>query len=191
MAVREVLQIGHPTLLGQTDEVPEHAIRSTEIQEYVDDLIDTMRATNGSGIAANQIGVPLRIFAVEVNNNPRYPYKPPIPLEVIINPRIEFLSERTFDNFEGCLSVPDLRGVVTRHLELRIRGFDRDGNAVDKELRGYSAGTYQHEADHLDGLLFPHRVQDANTFCSWKVFREFHEQAFSERVAALVREFGA
>ena len=125
MAVREVLQIGHPTLLGQTDEVPEHAIRSTEIQEYVDDLIDTMRATNGSGIAANQIGVPLRIFAVEVNNNPRYPYKPPIPLEVIINPRLEFLSERTFDNFEGCLSVPDLRGVVTRHLELRIRGFDR------------------------------------------------------------------
>ena len=191
MAIKEVLQIGHPTLLSAAKDVAVEDISGDEIQGYIDDLIDTMRATNGSGIAANQIGIPLRIFTVEVNNNPRYPYKPPVPLDIIINPRIDFLSKRTFDNFEGCLSVPDLRGVVERHLEIRVRGFDRTGAPTNKVVRGYSAGTYQHEADHLDGKLFPHRVTDAKSFCTWKVFKEFHEQAFSTRVATLVDEFGA
>ena len=123
---------------------------------WIDDLIDTMHAVNGAGIAANQIGIPYRLFAVEVRGgNPRYPYKPPIPLAILINPVVSFLSDETFENYEGCLSVPNLRGAVMRHLEVSVSGYDRDGAHQSFEVRGYSAGTFQHENDHLDGVLFP------------------------------------
>lgn len=192
MAVREILEIGHPVLAARAKQVAVSDIASPEVQRWVDDLIDTMRAANGAGIAANQIGIPYRLFSVEVRaNNPRYPYKPAIPLTLLINPRIEFLSQETFENFEGCLSVPSLRGVVTRHLEIAVSGYDRDGAAQRFEIRGYSAGTFQHEYDHLDGVLFPHRVNDPSTLCSWSVFSAFHEQAFSQRVAELVARWGA
>lgn len=191
MAVREVLGIGHPLLLAVAAPVSVEQLGSPEVKAHADDMIDSMRATHGSGIAANQIGIGLRIFAVEVANNPRYPYKPPIALDVIVNPEIEFLSARTFDNFEGCLSVPGLRGIVTRHLEIAVHGFDLNGAAIRREVRGYSAGTYQHEADHLDGILFPHRLGDPRSLCTWEVFKTFHEAQFRQRVAALVEEFGA
>ena len=111
MAVREILEIGHPVLAARAQEVAVNDIGSAQVQGWVDDLIDTMRAANGAGIAANQIGIPHRLFSVEVRpGNPRYPYKPEIPLTVLINPRLEFLSQETFENFEGCLSVPNLRG---------------------------------------------------------------------------------
>ena len=192
MAVREILEIGHPTLAARADEVEVDAIGVPEVQGWVDDLIDTMRAANGAGIAANQVGIPFRLFTVEVRgNNPRYPYKPPIPLTVLINPRIEFLSDETFENYEGCLSVPDLRGAVTRHLEISVSGYDRDGARRSFEVRGYSAGTFQHENDHLDGVLFPHRVTDPGTFCSWSTFSAFRQEAFADRVRQLVERWGA
>lgn len=192
MAVREILQIGHPTLAARAREVAPRDIATPEVQGWVDDLIDTMRAANGAGIAANQIGIPFRVFTVEVSGvNPRYPYKPPIALSVLINPRIEPLSDETFENYEGCLSVPDLRGVVTRHLEIRVSGLGRDGEPRSFDVRGYSAGTFQHEYDHLDGVLFPHRVADPTTFCSRAVFAQFQERAFAERVRALVTHWGA
>jgi peptide deformylase len=151
-----------------------------------------MRAANGAGIAANQIDIPYRLFTVEVSGgNPRYPYKPPIPLTVLINPVIEFLSDASFENYEGCLSVPNMRGVVTRHLEISVSGYDRDGAQQSFEVRGYSAGTFQHEHDHLDGILFPHRVTDAQTFCSGSSFAQFRQQAFAEQVAELVAHWGA
>ena len=119
MAVREILEIGHPMLAERAREVEEDAIDTREVQGWIDDMIDTMRAANGAGIAANQIGIPYRLFTAEVRgNNPRYPYKPPIPLTILVNPTIEFLSEETFENYEGCLSVPNLRGAVIRHLEV-------------------------------------------------------------------------
>ncbi len=192
MAVREIIEIGHPTLAARAQEVDVDAIATPEVQGWVDDLIDTMRDANGAGIAANQINVPYRLFTAEVRgNNPRYPYKPPIPLTVLINPVITFLSDQTFENYEGCLSVPNLRGVVTRHLEISVSGFDRDGVQQAFEVRGYSAGTFQHELDHLDGLLFPHRVNDAKTFCSGSTFAEFQQAAFAERVKGLVERWGA
>ena len=192
MAVREILEIGHPTLAARAREVEPDAISTPEVQGWVDDLVDTMRAANGAGIAANQIDIPYRLFTVEVaGDNPRYPYKPPIPLTVLINPRIEFLSAETFENFEGCLSVPNLRGVVTRHLEIAVSGYDRHGVARSFEVRGYSAGTFQHEADHLDGVLFPHRVSDPTSFCSLSVFATYRQEAVVKQVQDLVTRWGA
>ena len=192
MAVREILEIGHPVLAARAGEIDPGDIASPRVQGYIDDLIDTMHAANGSGIAANQIGIPHRIFIAEVKGrNPRYPYKPPIPLTVLVNPVITPLSEETFENNEGCLSVPDLRGTVTRHLEIEVSGYDRGGEARRFPVRGYSAGTYQHELDHLDGVLFPHRVRDPATFSSWKVFKEFREEAFAAEVKQLVARWGA
>jgi len=188
--VREVLQIGHPVLAAVAEPVDVAAISTTEVQGWVDDLIDTMRDANGAGIAANQIGIPYRLFTVEVGKNPRYPYKPPIPLTVVINPEIEVLSDRTFNANEGCLSVPQMRGVVERHLEIAVSGYNREGERQRFEVRGYSAATWQHEADHLDGVLFPHRVKDASTFTSWKVFQEFHQEAFAKKVEKLVAQWG-
>lgn len=192
MAVREVLQIGHPVLSARAEEVDESQIGSAEVQAWVDDLVDTMRAANGAGIAANQIGIPYRLFVVEVQgHNPRYPYKPKIPLTVLINPEIKMLSGLTYEGNEGCLSVPGLRGVVDRHLEIEVSGFDRQGSWQQFEVRGYSAGTFQHECDHLDGVLFPHRVTDPRSFCSWSVFVEFQQQAFADKVRALVETYGS
>ncbi|MEZ5649535.1 MAG: peptide deformylase [Burkholderiaceae bacterium] len=190
MPVREVLQIGHPVLMAPAEPVDPAAIGSAEVQGWITDLIDTMRACNGAGIAANQIGIPARLFVAEVTQNPRYPYKPPIPLTVVVNPVIEWLSDATFTNNEGCLSVPNLRGDVERHLEIRLSGRDMHGEPFTREIRGYSAGTFQHEADHLDGVLFPHRVRDPRTFCSWNVFAEFHQAAFAQRVRELVERWG-
>jgi len=192
VTVREIVEIGHPVLADRAREVDVGAIASAEVQGWIDDLIDTMRAANGAGIAANQIGIPYRLFTVEVSGgNPRYPYKPPIPLTVLINPVIEFLSDATFVNYEGCLSVPNMRGEVVRHLEISVSGHDRDGAHRSFDVRGYSAATFQHENDHLDGVLFPHRVEDPQSFCSWSAFTQFRQAAFVERVQGLVTHWGA
>ncbi len=191
MAVREILQIGHPVLAARASEIDPADITTPEVQGWIDDLIDTMRHANGAGIAANQVGIPHRLFTVEVGDNPRYPYKPRIPLTVILNPEIRFLSDRTYVGNEGCLSVPGLRGDVSRHLEIAVSGYDREGAPMEFDVRGYSAGTWQHELDHLDGILFPHRVTDPTTFCSWQVFTEFRQAAFAETVRELVAEWGA
>lgn len=192
MAVQKVLQIGHPMLKQRASEVDVAEIGSTQVQGWIDDLLDTMRDCNGAGIAANQIGIPHRIFVAEVSgNNPRYPYKPPIPLTIVVNPQIEFLSDKTFENYEGCLSVPNLRGVVERHLEILMTGYDRDGKPLELKMQGYSAGTFQHEYDHLDGYLFPYRVKDPLTFCSWDSFAEFQQESFATAVKQLVDEWGA
>ena len=129
------------------------------MQELVDDLIDTMRDANGAGLAANQIGVTRRVVVIEVGDNPRYPYKPRIPLTVAINPVIEPLDDELVEINEGCLSVP-LRGVVARHVNIRVRYLDRDGVEHDEVKRGLTAGTWQHECDHLDGVLIVDRVVD-------------------------------
>ena len=191
MAVREILEIGHPVLAARADEVDVDAIASAEVQGWIDDMIDTMRAANGAGIAANQIGIPHRLFTIEVGQNPRYPYKPPVPLTVVINPTLEFLTEETFQSNEGCLSVPGIRGEVARHVEIAVSYYDRAGEHHSHAVRGYSACTWQHEYDHLDGILFPHRVENPDSFCSWQVFQAFRQPAFAQQVEALVKKWGA
>jgi len=191
MTVQSVLQIGHPILAARADEVDISHIETPEVQSWIDDMIDTMRAANGAGIAANQIGIPYRIFVIEVGDNPRYPYKPKIPLTIVINPTIKTLSDNTFVSNEGCLSVPQMRGNVNRHVEIEVSYFDRKANKVSEIIRGYSACTWQHEYDHLDGVLFPHRVEDVNSFCSWQIFQEFHQAEYASHVKYLVAKWGS
>jgi peptide deformylase len=191
VTVREIVTVGHPVLRERASEVSVEELATPEVQQLIDDLIDTMHAANGAGIAANQIGVPLRITTIEVNHNPRYPYKPPIPLTVVVNPEIEFLDGELVEINEGCLSVPNLRGNVMRHVNVRVRYLDRDGVAHDEVKRGLTAGTFQHECDHLDGMLFLDRVTDPTTFTTWEQFERFHRDGFVERITEFVRRVGS
>jgi peptide deformylase len=187
VTVREILQIGHPILREEA-----RPVDPADVQDLVDDLIDTMRAANGAGLAANQIGEAVQVCVIEVRpDNPRYPYKPAIPLTVLVNPVLEPLTDDTFANYEGCLSVPNLRGIVDRAVEVRVQALDRHGEPIDIVVRGLSAGTFQHETDHLHGRLFVDRVTDTRTLCTWEEFRARHEAAFVARVRALVDRYGA
>lgn len=191
MTVRPVLTVGHPVLRQRAMEVPADELAAPGVQQIIDDLIDTMRHARGAGLAANQIGVPRRIATIEVDDNPRYPYKPPIPLTVVVNPVIEHLDDEMVEINEGCLSVPDLRGTVPRHVNIRVRWLDRHGVAHDEVKRGLTAGTFQHECDHLDGTLFLDRVTDPTTFTTWEQFEEFHRDAFVESITAFVDRVGS
>lgn len=191
MTVHEIITVGHPVLRERASEVHADELASPEIQQLIDDLIDTMRHANGAGIAANQIGVPLRITTIEVNDNPRYPYKPSIPLTVVVNPVIEAIDGEMVEINEGCLSVPNLRGNVHRHVNIRVRYLDRHGVAHDEVRRGLTAGTFQHECDHLEGVLFLDRVTDPTTFTTWEQFERFHRVAFIERITAFVNRVGS
>jgi peptide deformylase len=186
----KIAQIGHPVLRQRARELEREELLSPEVQRFIDDLVETMRDANGAGLAAIQVHRPVRIFAVEVKDNPRYPYKPNIPLTIVVNPVITPLSEERFENNEGCLSVPNLRGNVERFAEVRVTGWDREGAPFDHALRGLSAGTFQHEADHLDGTLFVDRVKDPRTLCTWAEFDRFHKAAFVERIVPFVKRMG-
>jgi peptide deformylase len=191
MTVRSILTVGHPVLRQRATEIEPDELAGAEIQGLIDDLVDTMHHANGAGIAANQIGVPRRVATIEVDHNPRYPYKPPIPLTVIVNPQIELIGDETVEINEGCLSVPDLRGTVARHVDIRVRYLDRHGVAHDEVKRGLTAGTFQHELDHLDGTLFIDRVTDPTSFTTWEQFERFHRDAFIERITRFVERVGS
>ena len=196
MAVREILTVGHPLLRERSRELTRDELATPEMQQLIDDLIDTMQAANGAGIAAPQIGELVRIATIEVNHNPRYPYKPPIPLTVVVNPIIEAIAgpDGEFEQVEineGCLSVPNMRGTVRRDVHIRVRYWDRDGVEHDEIRRGLTAGTFQHECDHLDGLLFLDRVHDTRSLTTWEQFERFHRAAFIERISAFAARVGS
>ncbi len=191
MAIREILQIGDPLLASRASEVDVNSISEKEVQAWIKDMIDTMRHANGAGISANQIGVPHRMFVMEITDNPRYPYKPKMPLTVVINPEITYLSDKKFTSNEGCLSVPNMRANVERHLEISVSYYDEKGNHQTQEVNGYSACTWQHEYDHLDGILFPHRVTDSQSFCSWDSFKRYQEVDYAKHVEELVSIWGS
>jgi len=191
MGVRAITTVGDPVLRERAREVTPDELRSPQVQRHIDDMIATMREAGGAGLAANQIGELVRIAVVEVDHNPRYPYKPPIPLTVIVNPVIEPLDGGTAEINEGCLSVPDLRGTVQRHLAVRVSYLDRDGTERQDVRRGLTAGTFQHEVDHLDGTLFVDRVTDPTTLTTWEQFERFHREAFVERARRLVERVGS
>jgi len=191
MSVREIATVGHPVLRERAREVTAAELRSDEVQRLIDDMIETMRAAGGAGLAANQVHALLRIAVVEVDHNPRYPYKPPIPLTVIVNPVLEPAGDETAAINEGCLSVPDLRGTVDRYMHVRVRCLDRDGNEHDEVRHGLTAGTFQHEVDHLDGVLFLDRVRDPTTFTTWEQFDRHHRDAFVARMRELTERVGS
>jgi peptide deformylase len=191
MSLLEIAQVGHPVLRQSARPLLPEELASHSVQTFIDDLIETMRAANGAGLAANQVHNPVQICALEVQDNPRYPYKPNIPLTVLINPVITPISGETFSNFEGCLSVPNLRGRVQRHAEIRVQALDRHGAPLDFEARGITAGTYQHEVDHLLGRLFIDQIQDPASFCTWEEFENHHQAQFAREALALVEKWGS
>ena len=192
MSPREIVEIGHPVLRERARELTPEELGSEPVQALIDDMIETMRAANGAGLAANQVGETVRVAVVEVRQgNPRYPYKPPIPLTVIVNPVIEPLDEEIEQINEGCLSVPNLRGEVPRQMNIRLRYLDRDGAEHEEVRRGLTAGTFQHELDHLDGVLFVDRVADPKTLTTWAEFERFHRDAFVERARRIVERVGS
>ncbi len=191
MTIRKIATIGHPVLRQLAAPVPLESLASAPVQRLIDDLIETMHDANGAGIAANQVYEPLQVCVLHVKDNPRYPYKPNIPLTVLVNPEITPLTDETFANYEGCLSVPNLRGEVPRFTRVRVRAWDRAGAPLDYEAKGLTAGTYQHEVDHLLGKLFVDRVTDTRTLATWADFERHHMAAFVERAKALVARFGS
>jgi peptide deformylase len=189
---REIVEVGHPVLRKRARELTREELASDGVQFLIDDMIETMRAANGAGLAANQVGETVRVAVVEVRDgNPRYPYKPPIPLTVMVNPVIEPLDEEVEQVNEGCLSVPNLRGEVPRHMNIRVRYLDREGAEHEEVRRGLTAGTFQHELDHLDGTLFLDRVSDPSTFSTWDEFERSHREEFMERARRIVERTGS
>ncbi len=158
MAIRPVLRMGHPVLREVA--APVARFGTSELRDLVRDMDDTMRALNGAGIAAPQIGVSQRVVIFEVQSNPRYPHAEPVPYTVLVNPELEPIGDAKEDGWEGCLSVPGLRGLVPRFQRLRYRGYDLDGRPIDRAVSGFHARVVQHEIDHLDGILYPMRIVD-------------------------------
>ena len=167
MTIRTVLRMGDPVLLQQAK--PVEAFDTPEIHALIADMQDTMVHMNGAGIAAPQIGESLRvvIFGQAEDNktvNPRYADAHHVPYTILINPTIHMLDDKMEDGWEGCLSVPGLRGVVSRHLNIRYTGYDPKGNFIDRTVSGFHARVVQHECDHLDGVLYPMRIKDLSNF---------------------------
>lgn len=164
MAIRNILKMGEPLLLQEASLVSPSLIATDEIQSIIQDLLDTMTAAHGAGLAAPQIGVPLQIVVFGFEKNNRYPNEAPVPQTILINPIITPLADEKVSGWEGCLSVPGLRGVVPRFLHIRYQGFDQHGNSIDRQVSGFHARVVQHECDHLIGKLYPMRVEDFTQF---------------------------
>lgn len=191
MALLKIAQIGEPVLRASAQKIPVDEISSPTIQTLIDDMIQTMRDANGAGIAANQVYHSVRICVIETRgNNPRYPYKPAIPLTVMINPVIKALTDEKFGNLEGCLSVPNLRGIVPRDAKIHLEYLDRKGTVQQAEFVGVSAGTFQHECDHLDGQLFVDKVVDHATLTTVENFARHHEAKCVADATAVVERLG-
>ena len=186
-----IAQIGHPILRQPTRMLTREELLSEEIQSFLDDLVETMREASGAGLAANQVYQSLRICAVEVRNNSRYPYRPNIPLTILVNPILTPASDETFVNYEGCLSVPNLRGQVRRHCEVHVEALDREGNSISTVVKGMTAATYQHEVDHLDGKIFLDRVEDPNSVVTLENFQRYCMDKVAADVEALVKRYGS
>ena len=160
--IRDILRMGDPRLWRVSDRVDK--VPARDVDELLADLRDTMKAHNGAGLAAPQIGVPLRVVIFGVDYNPRYPDAEPVPYTELVNPVLTPLTDEVEEGWEGCLSVPGLRGVVPRYTALRYQGLDPQGNPIDREVTGFHARVVQHECDHLDGVLYPMRMPDMRRF---------------------------
>jgi peptide deformylase len=160
--IREVLRMGDPRLLEKSG--PVEAFGTPELHELITDMRDTMAHLDGAGLAAPQIGVPLRVVIFGVKRNPRYPDAEEVPDTVLINPVTSPIGDEMEEAWEGCLSVPGMRGVVPRYTRLRYRGFDESGVPIDRTVEGFHARVVQHECDHLDGILYPMRITDMRKF---------------------------
>ena len=162
MAVKTVLRMGHPVLRKIAEPVTE--FNTPELDGLIGDMFDTMAAMNGAGLAAPQIGVSKRLVIFSVRENPRYPDAETVPETILINPQITLIGEAMEEGWEGCLSIPGMRGLVPRHAEIIYRGQDQNGQEFERQVSGFHARVVQHEVDHLDGVLYPQRIRDMSQF---------------------------
>ncbi|MGH7355784.1 MAG: peptide deformylase [Candidatus Rokuibacteriota bacterium] len=180
MAILKVARLGHPVLRHTAVPLDPEMVRDAGVQRFIDDLVETMREYNGAGLAANQVHTPVQIAVLEVHANARYPDSPEIPLTVLINPVVTPLTEEMEEDWEGCLSVPDMRGRVPRYTSARLECLDREGSAVDIVVKDFFARVVQHETDHLHGIVYVDRMRDLSTLtfiAEWnKYWLDVHEQ---------------
>ena len=162
MAVRRILKMGDPLLLRVSEPVAD--FNSPELDELIRDMFDTMASASGAGLAAPQIGVLKRVVIFGLEKNPRYPDAEEVPTTVLINPVVQPVGRKTENDWEGCLSVPNMRGLVPRYSHVRYSGFTAQGERIEREVRGFHARVVQHECDHLDGILYPRRISDLRNF---------------------------
>ena len=178
-----IAQIGHPILRNKTKDIPINEIKSENTQKIIDKMIKTMRKHNGAGLAANQIYEPIRICIIEVLDNPRYKHLNTIPLKVLINPKVIIKKDTaTFNSYEGCLSVPNLRGKVKRYNSVNVTYYTMDAKKITEDIKGLESIVYQHEIDHLDGYLFTDKVEDNSTLVTYENYQKYYEEEYKKEL---------
>lgn len=173
MSILKVARLGHPVLRQVTANLPERELQSAAMQKLIDDMIETMKEYDGVGLAADQVHESKQVAVLEVANNPRYPNKPDVPLTVLVNPKVTPLSDALEEDWEGCLSIPDLRGKVPRYTSVRVQAWDRNGQELDYVATGFHARVIQHEFDHLNGKLYVDRMRDLTTLSFLQEFARY------------------
>lgn len=174
MAILKVANMGHPVLRRSADPVTAEDLRAEPVKRFIADLIDTMREYDGVGLAAPQVHESVRIIVIESHRNPRYPEAPPIPLQVLVNPEVEPLTEETGGLWEGCLSIPGIKGWVERPAKIRVRALDASGAPLDFTADDFTAIVIQHETDHVNGILFLDRMKDLTKLAFQSEYERYH-----------------
>ena len=178
-----IAQIGHPILRNKTKDIPINEIKSENTKKIIEKMIKTMRMHNGAGLAANQIYEPIRICIIEVLDNPRYKHLNTIPLKVLINPKVIIKKDTaTFNSYEGCLSVPNLRGKVKRYNTINVTYYTKDAKKITEDIKGLESIVYQHEIDHLDGYLFTDKVEDNSTLVTYENYQKYYEEEYKKEL---------
>lgn len=178
-----IAQIGHPILRNKTKDIPINEIKSENTKKIIEKMIKTMRKHNGAGLAANQIYEPIRICIIEVLDNPRYKHLNTIPLKVLINPKVIIKKDTaTFNSYEGCLSVPNLRGKVKRYNTINVTYYTMDAKKITEDIKGLESIVYQHEIDHLDGYLFTDKVEDNSTLVTYENYQKYYEEGYKKEL---------
>ena len=178
-----IAQIGHPILRNKTKDIPINEIKSENTQKIIEKMIKTMRKHNGAGLAANQIYEPIRICIIEVLDNPRYKHLNTMPLKVLINPKIIIKKDTAiFNSYEGCLSVPNLRGKVKRYNTINVTYYNMDAKKITEDIKGLESIVYQHEIDHLHGYLFTDKVEDNSTLVTYENYQKYYEKEYKKEL---------
>ncbi len=181
MAILKVARLGHPVLRLVAEPIPPEDISSPLVQQLIDDMIETMDEYDGAGLAAPQVHVSAQLVVFEVENNPRYPDAESVALTVLINPQITPISDEIEEDWEGCLSLPDLRGRVPRHTKVRVEAFDRDGNKLNYVAKGFEARVAQHECDHLWGKVYVDRMTSMESLTFMREFQRYQTEETAEK----------
>ena len=173
MSILKVTRLGHPVLRKRTEAIPVKKLKTPAMQKFIDDMVETMQEYDGVGLAADQVFSSKQVAVLEVGDNPRYPNKAKVPLTVLVNPKITPVSADMEEDWEGCLSIPDLRGCVPRYKAIRVQALDRHGKRLDFLAKNFHARVIQHEVDHLNGKVYLDRMRDFTTLTFLQEFARY------------------